>query len=367
MPNSSSTTTNRLRRVLFAGGGTGGHVFMAVALAQELKRRDADCEVLFVGTRQGLEARLVEPLGFRLETVNIGGLNRVEVTKAVVTLSRLPFTVLQGARIVGRFAPSVIVGVGGYSSGPVVLGGKLAGYPSIVIEPNACPGLANRLLARWVDGAAIAFEEAAGQFGAKAKLTGIPIRREFFSVNSTIADNGSLRLLAFGGSQGSHPINMLMCEAIKWLPEDRVEIVHQTGKADHERVKSAYAEIGRKANVVDFIHEMPQVFARTDLIIARAGASTVAELTAAAKASILIPFPKAADDHQRRNALALEKRHAAVVLEQEKITGKELAETILKLAANREELRRMAAASKQLARPDSVEKILKLMQEVAGG
>jgi UDP-N-acetylglucosamine--N-acetylmuramyl-(pentapeptide) pyrophosphoryl-undecaprenol N-acetylglucosamine transferase len=342
-------------------------VFMAVALAQELKRRDAGCEVLFVGTRQGLEARLVEPLGFPLETVKIGGLNRVEATKAVVTLARLPFTVLQGARIVGRFSPSVIVGVGGYASGPVVLGGKLAGYPTIVIEPNAYPGLANRLLARWVDGAAIAFEEAAGQFGAKARLTGIPIRREFFSINSLIADNGSLRLLVFGGSQGSRPINMLMCEAIKWLPEDRVEIVHQTGKADHERVKSAYYELGRKAEVVDFINEMPQVFARTDLIIARAGASTVAELTAAAKACILIPFPKAADDHQRRNALALEKRHAAVVLEQEKITGKELAETILRLADNREELRQMAAASKQLARRDSVEKILDLMSEVARG
>lgn len=365
MPNSNSTPTNRLRRVLFAGGGTGGHVFMAVALAQELKRRDPGCEVLFVGTRQGLEARLVEPLGFRLETVKIGGLNRVEVTKAVVTLARLPFTVLQGARIADRFSPSVIVGVGGYSSGPVVLGGKLAGYPSILIEPNAYPGLANRLLARWVDGAAVAFEEAAGRFGAKARLTGIPIRREFFSINSAVADDGALRLLVFGGSQGSRPINTLMCEAIKWLPEARVEIVHQTGKADHERVKSAYSELGRKADVVEFIHEMPQLFARSDLIVSRAGASTVAELTAAARPCILIPFPEAADDHQRRNALALEKRHAAVVLEQAKTTGKELAETILRLADNREELRQMSAASKQLARPDSVEKILDLMSEVA--
>jgi UDP-N-acetylglucosamine--N-acetylmuramyl-(pentapeptide) pyrophosphoryl-undecaprenol N-acetylglucosamine transferase len=365
VPNSDSTTTNRLRRVLFAGGGTGGHVFMAVALAQELRRNDPGCEILFVGTRQGLEAQLVEPLGFRLETVKIGGLNRVGLTKALATLLRLPFTTVQGARIVRRFSPSVIVGVGGYSSGPVVLGGKLAGFPSVVIEPNAYPGLANRLLARWVDGAAIAFEEAAERFGAKARLTGIPIRREFFSIESTIGDYGSLRLLVFGGSQGSRPINLLMCEAIKWLPEDRVAIVHQTGKADHEQVKSIYSEIGRKAEVVDFIHEMPDVFARTDLILARAGASTVAELTAAAKASILIPFPKAADDHQRHNALALEKRHAAVVLEQEKTTGKELAEAVLRLAGNREELRRMSAASKQLARPDSVEKILELIQEVA--
>lgn len=367
MPNSNSTTQNKLRRVLFAGGGTGGHVFMAIALAQEIKRCDPGCEVLFVGTRQGLEARLVEPHGFRLETVNIGGLNQVRITKALFTLSRLPFTVVQGARIVRRFSPSIIVGVGGYSSGPVVLGGKLAGFPSIVIEPNAYPGLANRLLARWVDGAAIAFEEAAGRFGAKARLTGIPIRREFFSVAGTIADQGALRLLVFGGSQGSRPINTLMCEAIKYLPEDRVEIVHQTGKLDLERVKTAYAAVGRQAKVVDFIHDMPGVFGETDLIISRAGASTVAELTAAARPSILIPFPEAADDHQRRNALALEKRHAAVVLEQGKITGKDLAEMVLKLEANREELRRMAAASRQLARPDSVKQILELMYEVARG
>jgi len=365
--NSNSKISQKLRRVLFAGGGTGGHVFMAVALAQELKRLDPSSEVLFVGTRQGLEARLVEPLGFRLETVQIGGLNRVGMTKAAATLSRLPFTVLQGARIVGRFSPSLMVGVGGYSSGPVLLGGKLAGYPSILIEPNAYPGLANRLLARWVDGAAIAFEEAAARFGAKARLTGIPVRREFFAVESPIPVNGSLRLLVFGGSQGSRPINNLMCEAIRWLPEDRVEIVHQTGKADHERVKLAYSEVGRKAEVVEFINEMPKVFARSDLIIARAGASTVAELTAAARASILIPFPRAADDHQRCNALALQKRHAAIVLEQEKTTGKELAETILRLGGNRQELRQMAAASKQLARPDSVEKILELMSEVARG
>ncbi|RPI29020.1 MAG: undecaprenyldiphospho-muramoylpentapeptide beta-N-acetylglucosaminyltransferase [Acidobacteria bacterium] len=358
---------SKLERILFAGGGTGGHVFMAVAVAQELKRQDSTREILFVGTRQGLEARLVEPLGFKLETINIGGLNRVGITRALGTLTRLPFTIIQGAGIVRRFSPSIIVGVGGYSSGPVVLGGKLIGYHAVVIEPNAFPGMANRFLTRWVDGAAVAFEEAARGFGAKARLTGIPIRREFHSLESRISETGPLRLLVFGGSQGSRPINTLMCEAIKWLPADRVEIVHQTGQADHERVRGCYEAIGRKADVVEFIPDMPQMFARTDLIVSRAGASTVAELTVAGKAAILIPFPNAADDHQRKNALALEKRHAAIVLEQEKTTGRELADSILRLADNRDELRSMATASKQLARPDSVDKILELMQEVAGG
>ncbi len=338
---------------------------MAVAVAQELKRRDPRREILFVGTRQGLEARLVEPLGFKLETVNIGGLNRVGAMTALGTLVRLPFTIIQGARIARRFSPSVIVGVGGYSSGPVVLGAKLMGYPAIVIEPNAYPGLANRLLARWVDGAAVAFEEAASGFGGRARLTGIPIRREFHTLDGRICENGPLRLLVFGGSQGSRPINNLMCEAIKWLPEDRVRIVHQTGKADYAQVRDCYATLGRKAEVLEFIDNMPETFARVDLVVARAGASTVAELTAAGKASILIPFPYAADDHQRKNALALKNRRAAILLEQSQTTGQQLAESILRLAENREELKQMAASARQMAKPDSVDRIIELMTEVA--
>jgi len=361
----SSSDGLNIARVLFAGGGTGGHVFMAVALAEELKKRAPACEALFVGGRQGLEARIVPRLGYRLETVDIGGLNRVGLMKALATLIRLPFTVLQGARIVRRFDPSVIVGVGGYSSGPVVLGGKLVGYPAILIEPNAYPGLTNRWLSHWIDGAAIAFEEAAGRFGRKARITGIPVRREFLEIRTVISDAGPLRVLVFGGSQGSRPINNLMCEAIKSLSQDRVSIAHQTGKADYERVKAAYEQAGFRAEITEFIEGMPEAFAASDLIISRAGASTVAEVTAAGKAAILIPFPEAADDHQRKNAAALARRKAAILLEQSGTTGADLAALITRLAGDRNELRAMAAASRGLAQPESVDKILALLKEVA--
>jgi UDP-N-acetylglucosamine--N-acetylmuramyl-(pentapeptide) pyrophosphoryl-undecaprenol N-acetylglucosamine transferase len=362
------TKTDRgldVKRVLFAGGGTGGHVFMAVALAEELKRRASACEVLFVGTRQGLEAKILPPLGYRLETVEIGGLNRVGLLKALLTLIRLPLTVIHGARIVRRFDPSVVVGVGGYSSGPVVLGGKLSGYRAVLIEPNAYPGLTNRWLSRWVDGAALAFEEAAGRFGARARITGIPVRQEFYAINGAVPETGPLRVLIFGGSQGSRPINNLVCEAIRLLPQEQVRIVHQTGPADCERIKAAYAQAGFKAEVRDFIQRMPEAFADTDLIIARSGASTVAEVTAAGKAAILIPFPEAADDHQRMNAAALERRQAAIMLEQADTTGAKLAELILSLARDRQRLRAMAAASRSLSQPASVDRILDLIQEVA--
>jgi UDP-N-acetylglucosamine--N-acetylmuramyl-(pentapeptide) pyrophosphoryl-undecaprenol N-acetylglucosamine transferase len=358
--------TSKLSRVLFAGGGTGGHVFMAVALAEELRRRDPATQLLFVGTRQGLEARVLGPLGFELQTIEIGGLNQVGFRRAVGTLLRLPLSILKGRRIVKEFKPSIIVGVGGYSSGPVVLGGRLAGYRSLIIEPNAYPGLTNRLLARWTDGAAVAFQEACEHFGSKARLIGIPIRKEFHELREEVRDEGALRVLVFGGSQGSKPINTLLCEAIRSIPADRIRLVHQTGKADHERVRGIYDQIGFQAEVTEFIHEMPGMFAWADLIIARSGASTVAEVTAAGKPAILIPFPEAADNHQRRNAEALARRKAALMLEQGATSGAELAHVILKLAEDRNELRRMAAASRRQGRPDSVERILDFMGELAG-
>jgi UDP-N-acetylglucosamine--N-acetylmuramyl-(pentapeptide) pyrophosphoryl-undecaprenol N-acetylglucosamine transferase len=354
-----------LKRVLFAGGGTGGHVFMSVALAEELRRNDPACAILFVGTRQGLEARVLGPLGFELQTIEIGGLNKVGFRRAAATLARLPLSILEGRRIAKTFRPSIIVGVGGYSSGPVVLGGRLAGCRSLLIEPNAYPGLTNRLLARWVDGAAVAFQEASRHFGSHARLTGIPIRKEFHELREEIRKEGPLQVLVFGGSQGSRPINTLVCQAMKSIPQERIRLVHQTGKADYARVREIYAECGFQAEVTEFIHDMPRMFAWADLIISRSGASTVAEVTAAGKPAVLIPFPQAADDHQRRNAEALARRKAALLLEQEATSGSELADVVLKLAGDREELRRMAAASREMSRPDSVAAILNFMSELA--
>lgn len=365
--NAENQANRGLSRVLFAGGGTGGHVFMAVALAQELKKRTPLADVLFVGTPYGLESRVLGPLGFNLKTIHIGGLNRVGTARALGTLLRLPLTVVRASLIVRSFSPSLIVGVGGYASGPVVVGGRLAGCRSLLIEPNAYPGLTNRWLRPWVNGAAVAFEETVAAFGAKARLTGIPIRREFHEIQSGASEGGPLRILVFGGSQGSVPINNLVCDAAASLPADLVTITHQTGKADYERVKNRYRQLGRECEVLAFIDNMPDYFAASDLIIARSGASTVAEVAAAGKPSILIPFPQAADDHQRRNALALVKRNAAVMLDQNRTTGRELAELVLKMAGNRQELIRMGNAGRLLAQPRSVEAILDFMQELARG
>ena len=232
----------RFRRVLFAGGGTGGHVFMSVALAQELKRTAPDVEVLFVGTKRGLEARVVEPLGFRLATIEVGALNRVGLKRMMSSLFGIPFAIWSGGRIVRRFRPDIIVGVGGYSSGPVVLAGKLMGCRAVLIEPNAYPGLTNRLLRRWVDAAAVAFEEAARLFGKKARVTGIPIRGDFLRVEPRWSTSGPLSVLVTGGSQGSTAINRLVCDALSFLPPGKVELIHQTGRADLEQVTECYRQ-----------------------------------------------------------------------------------------------------------------------------
>lgn len=359
------TKKSKLRRVLFAGGGTGGHVFMSVALAQELKRIAPEVEVLFVGTKRGLEARVVEPLGFRLATIEVGALNKVGLKKMLSSLFGIPFAIWSGGRIVRVFRPDIIVGVGGYSSGPVVLAGKLMGCRAVLIEPNAYPGLTNRLLRRWVDAAAVAFEEAGRAFGAKARVTGIPIRGEFHRVEPQCSTSGPLSVLVTGGSQGSTPINRLVCDALSFLPPGKVQIIHQTGRFDLKQVTESYREKNFPAQITDFIDNIPDLLGRIDLVVSRAGASTVAELTAAGKPSILIPFPQAADDHQRKNAAALVKRGAALMLEQNQTSGRELAELLIRLADNREELRTMAEASRSLARPGSVAAILDLLNQLA--
>ena len=352
-------------RVLFAGGGTGGHIYMAVALAKEIERREWDTQILFVGTRRGVEEKVLPALGFQLRTINIGGLKGVGLWRAAVSLLQFPGSLLASRRIINEFSPSIVVGLGGYSSGPVMLAGKILGLPSLLIEPNVHPGLANRIVGRWVDRAAVAFQETAQWFGEKACLTGIPVRPEFQTIKTEVSYQGPLRLLIFGGSQGSHPINRLVCEALPFLTRGEVSIVHQTGLPDYFSVKKAHEACRFESEVIDFIQDMPSYFSRSDLILSRSGASTVAEIAAAGRPSLLIPLPHAADDHQRKNARALADQKAARVLEQKETNGRELAELIMQLAADRAGLQRMAEASKKLARPTSRELIVELMKDLA--
>jgi UDP-N-acetylglucosamine--N-acetylmuramyl-(pentapeptide) pyrophosphoryl-undecaprenol N-acetylglucosamine transferase len=353
-----------IERVLFAGGGTGGHIFMAVALARELKKQKPDVEVLFVGARGGMGKDIVAALGFRFQTIKIGGFKGVGLFRAAATVLQIPGSLLSSMRIIKDFCPSIIVGLGGYVSGPIMLTGRTLGLPSLLIEPNVQPGFTNRVLARWVDGAAVAFEETVQPFGNKARLTGIPVRQEFHQISSKIATSGPLRLLIFGGSQGSSPINRLVCEALPFLPSGEITVVHQTGLGDYFSVKERYKQAGFEAEVIDFIQDMPAYFDRADLILSRAGASTVAEIAAAGRPSVLIPLPHAADDHQRRNAQALVEKEAALSLEQSETTGQELASLLVELAKDRPRLHQMAQASRRFAHHDSRRRIIEFMEEL---
>ena len=354
-----------MKRVLFAGGGTGGHIFMAVALARELEKRQPGVEVLFVGARRGMGKDIVSSLGFRFQTLNIGGFKGVGVFRAAITLLQIPGSLLSSRRMIKKFSPSIIVGLGGYSSGPIMLAGRALGFPGLLIEPNVQPGFTNRVLKHWVDAAAVAFEETSRWFGNKARLTGIPVRQEFHLINPKISRDGPLCLLIFGGSQGSSPMNQLVCEALPFLPPaGEIEIVHQTGLSDYFSVKQRYQQAGFEAEVIDFIQDMPAYFARADLILSRAGASSVAEIAAAGRPSILIPLPHATDDHQRMNARALVQKGAALSLEESETSGEELAGLLVELAHNRDRLDQMAQASRELAHPESRIKIIELMEEL---
>jgi UDP-N-acetylglucosamine--N-acetylmuramyl-(pentapeptide) pyrophosphoryl-undecaprenol N-acetylglucosamine transferase len=339
---------------------------MAIALANELRSRDPLCEVLFVGTRRGLESRILPPLGYRLATIEIGGLKKVGIKRMAQSMLQIAPSLIRSFRIVREFAPKLIVGLGGYSSGPIVIAGKLLRVPALIIEPNVYPGFTNRLLARWVDGAAVAFSETAAWFGRNSRETGIPTRAEFHQIDRTVEDRGPLRILIFGGSRGSHPINLLVSQALPHLKGGKVQLVHQTGQDDLQMIRKAYEQDFPEAKVVEYIDDMPAQFAATDLIVSRAGASTLAEITAAGKPAILIPFPHAADDHQKKNAMALADRGAALLLEQGSTTGEKLAQVILDLQKDRNRLRGMAIASKELARPESTRDIIAYMEELIG-
>ena len=336
---------------------------MAVALRQELEKRDPGCSVLFVGTERGLESRILPLYGFPLETIRIGGLNRVDPLRMVRSLAQLPGSLWRSLRIIRSFRPCVVVGLGGYSSGPVMVAARLTGCPALLIEPNIFPGFTNRVLARWVARAAVAFEETTRFFGSRAVLTGIPIRTEFHQVPPWKPCAEPIRVLIFGGSRGSRPINKVVCDALTSLPQG-LRMTHQTGRDDVEWVRQRYQAAGVPGRVVEYLEDMPVEFAGADLVISRAGASTVAEITAAGRASILIPLPTAADDHQRKNARSLEQRGAALVKEEGDLEGKELALLLAQLNSDRTRLGRMAEASRQLAMPDSARRITDLVEDL---
>ena len=351
-------------RAILAGGGTGGHVIPALAIANQLKQ-DYDAEVLFIGTARGIENRLVPAAGYQLQLVRVGALKNVSLVTRAKTAFDLPRAVWDAARMLNEFAPDVVIGVGGYASGPAMLAAIMKRIPTLAFEPNAIPGFANRVVARFVSGAAVYFPQTADYF-RNAKVTGVPVRQAFFEIPPK--RGGTPTLLVFGGSQGAHAINQAMIRCLPVLQGEApgIHIIHQTGERDYNDALAAYEKLGESAEVFKFIDDMPAAFARVDLVVCRSGASTVAEIAAAGKPAIFVPFPRAADDHQRVNAEALARAGAAVVVEESKLEGVWLAETIAALLQDGQRLHRMSAAARELAHPNAAREIVAMAAKVAG-
>jgi UDP-N-acetylglucosamine--N-acetylmuramyl-(pentapeptide) pyrophosphoryl-undecaprenol N-acetylglucosamine transferase len=353
--------------VLIAGGGTGGHLYPGIAVARALTGRGPGVEVAFVGTAAGIEATVVPRERFPLDLIRSAGLKGKSLGSVVRGLALLPLSAWDAWRVISRRRPQVVVGVGGYSSGPVVALAALRGIPTLVMEQNAAPGLTNRLLARLVHAAAVTFEASLPRFGGKAFVSGNPVRPEFFQPAASHATD-RLRLLVFGGSQGAHAINVAMMAAVRELARTApdLDVTHQTGPRDVEMVREAYRLAGVTARVEPFLYDMHQEMHAADVVVCRSGATTLAELAAAGKPAILVPLPTATDDHQRANAAATAAHGAAILLDQRDADGARLAKEIAALAADRGARERMGRAAAALARPNAAAEIAARILQLAG-
>jgi len=352
-------------RVILAGGGTGGHVIPAVAIANEL-RDHYQAEIVFIGTARGIETRLVPQAGYKLELVQVGALKNVSTATRFRTLFDLPRAILHCASFYGRFQPDVVISVGGYASGPGVLAAALKGVPSVIFEPNYVLGFANKIGAKFAKAVCVHFQETCRGV-RNCQVTGVPVRRAFFDIPPRPQD-APPTMLIFGGSQGARAINEAVVGALPTLRGQLpgLKIIHQTGLKELEVVQAGYAKAGFAAEVSAFIDDMPAAFARADLIVCRSGASTVAEITAAGKPAIFVPFPRAADDHQTKNAQALAQANAAVLMPQSELTAKKLAEEIVRLFSDRPQLVQMSANARKLAHADAATEIARIAAGLTG-
>jgi len=354
------------RVFLMAGGGTGGHVIPALAVARELRGRGH--EVLFVGTKQGLEARLAPAEGFPIEWIEIGGLKRVGAAQTFRTLGQLPASILQVSRLMRSMRPAAVFSMGGFVAGPVMLAAWLRRVPVVVMEPNAMPGFTNRRMGRFVARALLNFPEAARFFPpGRTEVTGVPVRGEFFTLPPKRREE-VFSILITGGSQGSRTLNRAARESWPLFREAPfpVRLVLQSGVAAYADLRQEFAASGLAGEVVPFIDDMPAAFSAADLVVSRSGAGAVAELAAAGKPAILVPFPFAADDHQLRNAEAMARGGAAVLLADAEVTGERLFREVVTLASAPGRLERMGEAARSFARRGAAQRAADLLELFAG-
>lgn len=349
-------------KLLIAGGGTGGHLFPGVAIAEELRAREPGATIKFVGTRRGIEARVLPDLGWDLEFIEVSGLKTVGAAGAVKGLFRLPRALWQARRIVKQFQPDAVIGVGGYASGPVVLAAKLRGVPTAICEQNSIPGLTNKLLGKVVKSVFLSFDESRRFFKpTKIVMTGNPVRRDL--VQKLLAASSEPRdrvhVLVVGGSQGAVAVNELASRALATLAKETpLSITHQTGEKDLEATTARYRDAGVDADCRAFIKDMAAAYQHADLILGRAGATTVAELAIAGKPAVFIPYPFAADNHQELNAREMADKGAALMFRQAELTADKLAEALRPLLVDANRRADMGAAMKALARPNAAAAVI---------
>ena len=353
-------------KLLIAGGGTGGHVFPAIAIAREWMSRGADRQVVLVGTQRGIEMKLVPQAGLPLETIRVAGLKGKGGMTLVKNLAMLGAGIVDAFGVLRRHKPTVAFGVGGYAAGPMLLASWMRRIPSVIFEPNAEPGFTNRAVARFAKRIATGYDITAKRWGAKAVLTGCPVRPEFFAIGPH-STGKPLRLLITGGSQGALPVNRAIVDAMDLLAARKTElqIVHQTGERDYNAVRTAYARREILAEVVPFLANMAERFDWADLLVCRAGAITAAEVAAAGRAAIFVPFGRATDSHQLRNAQAMSNAGAGRLIIETELTGERLAREIFSLLDQPREIETLSRNSRSLAYPDAAREIVDLIETVA--
>ncbi|MEJ2696757.1 MAG: undecaprenyldiphospho-muramoylpentapeptide beta-N-acetylglucosaminyltransferase [Candidatus Sulfobium sp.] len=353
--------------MIIAGGGTGGHLFPGLALAEEFKRRDAGSEITFVGTEHGIEARIIPREGYPIKFLRAEGLVGRSLVKKIKTLVKTAFSLLDARRILNSVKPDIVIGVGGYASGAIVFLAALRSISTMIHEQNSVPGLTNRMLGRIVNRTCVTYHESLPFFPmGKASLTGNPIRARILKGEREAAcrlfalDKSAFTVFVFGGSAGARSINRAVVDALNHLIDlkEKIQFLHQTGQKDYESVKEAYRKAGFRGTVAPFIYQMAEAYAVADVVISRAGATTLAELTALGRPAILVPYPFAAGRHQELNAIKLKEMGAAFVLRDNELKGETLAADIRELLENDLLRSEMKKAGKGLGRPDACGRIV---------
>ncbi len=374
-----------MTRLLIAAGGTGGHIYPGLAVAREFATRHADAEISFVGTERGLEGRIIGDAGFEVHMLRAEPLRGGSLLRKAKAMFALFPALSDARRLLEKVQPHAVVGVGGYISGPLLLQAARQGIPTLILEPNYDPGLANKWLARFVDRAAVAWEDTAQHFRGKAFVSGNPIRPEIAAVpdvepaapipgpagddpspgeaTAGRSTRATINVLLFGGSQGSRALNDAMIAALPQLPNGAVEITHQTGPNDLDRVRTAYAQSNIPARIEPYLPSMGEEYARCHIVVCRAGATTCAELAAAGRGAILVPL-ELAGGHQRHNAEALQREGAAIIIEEANLDGPTLAATLTELAKNPDRYVQMGAQARQNAKPNAAAKIVDELEKL---